>query len=111
MSDGTKRTLIIVLALILGIVSVAPFGRVNRSERAGVIAAFATAVVGLVAFMRRETEGELLGIPYSFSPPTIERLKGRLWNPEDTRIFTPHIFGWGWSINFYQIGKRLGLLT
>ncbi len=111
MSDGTKRTLIIILALILGIISIAPFGRVNRSERAGFIAAFATAVVGLVAFMRRETEGELLGIPYSFSPPTIDRLKARLWNAEDARVFTPHIFGWGWSVNFYQIGKRLGLIT
>lgn len=111
MSDNTKRILLIGFALLLGIVSIAPFGRINRSERAGVLAAVATAIVGLVAFMRRETEGELLGIPYSFSPPTIERLKGRLWNPEDTRILTPHIFGWGWSINFYQIGKRLGLIS
>ena len=111
MSDDTKRTMLIIFALLLGIVSIAPFGRINRSERAGVLAAMATAIVGLVAFMRRETEGELLGIPYSFSPPTVDRLKGRLWNPEDPRIFTPHIFGWGWSINFYQIGKRIGLIS
>lgn len=111
MSDGTKRTVIIILALVLGIVSIAPFGRLNRSERAGVFAALATATVGLIAFMRREKEGELLGIPYSFNPPTLERVKGRLWNAEDPRIFTPHIFGWGWSVNFYQIGKRLGLIS
>lgn len=111
MSDGTKRTLIIILALVLGIVSIAPFGRINRSERAGVLAAVATAIVGLVAFMRRETEGELLGIPYSFSPPTFDRLKSRLWNADDPRTFTPHIFGWGWSVNFYQICKRIGLIS
>ncbi len=111
MSESTKRVLLIVLALLLGIVSIAPFGRINRSERAGVLAAIATAIVGLIAFMRRETEGELLGIPYSFSPPTLERLKGRLWNAEDPRVFTPHIFGWGWSVNFYQICKRLGLIS
>jgi hypothetical protein len=111
MSDGTKRTLVIIFALILGIVSIAPFGRLNRSERAGILAAIATAIVGTVAFMRRETEGELMGIPYSFSPPTVERLKARLWNAEDARVFTPHLFGWGWSINFYQIGKRLGLIS
>ena len=110
MSANTKRALLVALALLLGIVSIAPFGRLNRSERAGVLAAVATAIVGLVAFTRRETEGELLGIPYSFSPPTLERLKRRLWNAEDPRVFTPHIFGWGWSINFYQIGKRLGLI-
>ncbi len=111
MSDGTKRTLIIILALVLGIVSIAPFGRINRSERAGAFAALATAIVGLIAFKRREKEGELLGIPYSFSPPTFDRLKGRLWNADDPRIFTPHIFGWGWSVNFYQICKRLGLFS
>ena len=111
MSESTKRVLLIILALLLGIVSIAPFGRINRSERAGVLAAIAMAIVGLIAFMRRETEGELLGIPYSFSPPTLERLKGRLWNAEDHRVFTPHIFGWGWSVNFYQIGKRLGLFS
>lgn len=111
MSDGTKRTVIIILALVLGIVSIAPFGRLNRSERASVFAALATAIVGLIAFMRREKEGELLGIPYSFSPPTVANLKGRLWNAEDPRIFTPHIFGWGWSVNFYQIGRRLGLIS
>ena len=111
MSGDTKRVLFICLALLLGIVSIAPFGRFNRSERAGALAALATAVVGLVAYMRHEKEGEVLGIPYSFSPPTLARLKSRLWNAEDPRIFTPHIFGWGWSVNFYQIGKRLGLVS
>ncbi len=111
MSDGTKRTLVIILALVLGVVSIAPFGRLNRSERAGVLGALVTAIVGAIAFMRREPEGELLGIPYSFSPPTLERVKGRLWNAEDPRVLTPHIFGWGWSINFCQIGKRLGLIS
>ena len=111
MSDSTKRLLVIIFVLLLGIVSIAPFGRINRSERAGVLAAVATALVGVVAFTRRETEGELLGIPYSFSPPTLERLKGRLWNADDPRVFTPHIFGWGWSVNFYQVGKRLGLIS
>jgi uncharacterized membrane protein len=33
----------------------------------------------------------------------------RFWNAEDPRIFTPKVFGWGWSINFYQVVRRLGL--
>ena len=26
-----------------------------------------------------------------------------------TYYFCPKVFGWGWSINFYQVARRLGL--
>lgn len=56
----------------------------------------------------RTWHGTLLGfIPYEFRPPTLSRVRERLWNPDDERILTPHIFGVGWSINLYQLQKRL----
>jgi hypothetical protein len=51
-----------------------------------------------------------LGIPYDWRLPTIALIKERSWNPGDRRILTPKVFGWGYSINFYEVGRRLGLL-
>ena len=53
--------------------------------------------------------GTFLGVPYDLRWPTGSVIKERMWNPEDQRIFTPHILGWGWSINFYEVLRRLGL--
>ncbi len=49
-------------------------------------------------------------IPYDFRPPTMDRLRQRFWNPEDPRIFTEHIFGVGWVINFYNVHRKLQIL-
>jgi hypothetical protein len=38
-------------------------------------------------------------IPYDLRPPTAERLRAKLWAPDDPRIFMPHVFGVGWSVN------------
>ena len=51
-----------------------------------------------------------LGVPYDWRAPTMARIKERTWNPNDSRVFTPHVFGWGYSINFYELGRRLGLI-
>jgi hypothetical protein len=53
--------------------------------------------------------GKFLGVPYDLRWPTWSVIKERSWNPKDHRIFTPHVFGWGWSINFYEVARRLGL--
>jgi hypothetical protein len=39
--------------------------------------------------------------------PTGQRLRERFWNPEDPRIFTEHVFGVGWAINFYTVLRKL----
>ena len=57
-----------------------------------------------------ERSGRFVGVPYDFRPPTLERLKCRLWNPDEERIFTPNVFGVGWSINFYRLADQLGIL-
>jgi hypothetical protein len=59
----------------------------------------------------REWHGKVADfVPYDFRMPTGERLRKRLWNPEDPRIFTEHFFGVGWSINFYTLFRKLQML-
>jgi hypothetical protein len=55
-------------------------------------------------------EGSFLGAPYDFRPPTLDRFRERCWNPDDPRLFTPHVFGWGWAVNFHALGRMLGWL-
>jgi len=61
--------------------------------------------------MKRKLVGKFLGIPYDFRAPTISVIKERSFNKNDKRIFTPHIFGWGYSINFYQLFKKLKIIS
>lgn len=60
--------------------------------------------------MNISNNGFFLGIPYDFRKPTLARIKERCWNPTDMRIFTPHVFGWGYSINLYQLLKKAGFV-
>jgi hypothetical protein len=57
----------------------------------------------------RDWHGTIAGlIPYDFRPPSLDRLRQAWWNPDDERIFTPHAFGIGWSINIGRIAWLLG---
>lgn len=51
----------------------------------------------------RTWHGQILGIPYDFRRPTTERLRATLWNKDNSSLFVPHLFGVGWSINFYRV--------
>ena len=55
---------------------------------------------------RRSKTGTFLGVPYDWRPPTVERAKSRLWNPDDPRLFTPKTYGWGWDVNFARLLGR-----
>jgi hypothetical protein len=76
-------------------------------------AALGVAVIALTGAALREQlrkpqeertwEGRILGVPYDFRAPTPERIRERMWNPNTSSIFTPHIFGVGWTINFYPL--------
>lgn len=56
----------------------------------------------------REWHGRIANfIPYDFRAPTVEKLRERLWNPDDPRIFTEHVFGVGWAINFHTVFRKL----
>ncbi|MFC1989918.1 hypothetical protein ACFLVW_05095 [Chloroflexota bacterium] len=46
-------------------------------------------------------------VPYDFRLPTLEKFKAAYWNPHESRIFTPEVFGIGWAINFYALLEKL----
>ena len=54
----------------------------------------------------RTWHGSIVGIPYDFRLPTIERIRAKIWNKDTSRIVMPHVFGVGWSINFYPLLHR-----
>lgn len=59
----------------------------------------------------RKWHGKVTGIiPYDFRLPTIEKFKEAYWNPYESRIFTPEVFGIGWAINFYALLERVRLI-
>lgn len=74
-----------------------------------IVSLFTLATV-IYAVKTRQSHGAFLRVPFEFRRPTVQRIRSRWWNPDDESIFTPHVFGVGWSINVYQVGKRLGLL-
>ncbi len=44
--------------------------------------------------------GNILGlVPYDVRPPSLTRLRKRLWNPRDERFLVPTFFGVGWTVN------------
>jgi hypothetical protein len=53
----------------------------------------------------------ILGIPYDFDKPTIARTKSRYWNGTDQRLFTPKVYGAGWTINFYWLCHPISYVT
>ena len=58
---------------------------------------------------KKRRTGTFLGIPYDWRRPTRARLKSRWWNRNDSRLFTPKTFGWGW-VAIDQQGYCDGLL-
>jgi hypothetical protein len=80
------------------------------------IAAIALIVAALYQELRkppgeREWHGKVANfVPYDFRMPTGQRLRERFWNPGDPRIFTEHVFGVGWAINFYTVLRKLQML-
>ncbi len=52
----------------------------------------------------RTWEGTVVGfVPYDFRMPTVERARSRWWNPDESRLFVPQVFGVGWTINFARL--------
>ena len=73
-----------------------------------IVAAFAATAVH--AYREGKSHGRYYGIPFDFRVPTIDRVRQRMWNPDDPRVITPTVFGAGWSINLYQAGCDMGLI-
>ena len=86
-------------------------GRSGLSRLIG-MAAMAAAVAAVTKELRRPASertwhGEVAGfVPYDFRAPTIDRVKERLWSPDDPRVFQPQVFGVGWTVN---LGRLISL--
>jgi len=59
----------------------------------------------------RKWYGKVAGFfPYDFRIPTIERLRESYWNPYNSQVFTPPVFGLGWAINFCALLENLRII-
>jgi hypothetical protein len=47
--------------------------------------------------------GKLVGIPYDFRFPSVERIRATFWNKSTQQVLVPQVFGIGWTINLYPI--------
>ena len=71
--------------------------------------AVALGAVAVVEQLRRPSEertweGTVAGfVPYDFRRPTIRRARSRWWNPDESRLFVPQVFGVGWTINLARL--------
>jgi hypothetical protein len=60
----------------------------------------------------RRWNGRVLGVvPYDLRPPTLDRVRERLWNPESEQILAPEVFGVGWTVNLGAVAKKLNLVA
>jgi hypothetical protein len=56
----------------------------------------------------RDWHGHVAGlVPYDFRRPTVARFRERMWAPDEPGIFTPYVFGVGWTINIGRLVNRL----
>ena len=62
------------------------------------------------AYRIKQSHGRYYNVPFEFRIPTIERAKNRVWNPNDRRLFTPNIFGVGWTLNLHEAARRLDII-
>lgn len=46
-------------------------------------------------------------VPYDFRLPTVDRVRQRLWAPDDPQVLMPTVFGVGWALN---LGRIVALL-
>ena len=59
----------------------------------------------------REWHGIVAGfVPYDLRPPTVARARSRWWNPEESRVFVPQVFGVGWTLNVGRVARLVGVV-
>ena len=57
----------------------------------------------------RTWHGEVpVEVPYDLRLPTPARLRRRLWDPSEPRLFVPTVFGLGWTVNVARLLRRHG---
>jgi hypothetical protein len=59
---------------------------------------------------RDQSPRRLLGVPYDFRRPTVQRARSRMWNRDDPHLLTPKTFGWGYDVNLYWLTHPAGFV-
>jgi hypothetical protein len=52
---------------------------------------------------QRAWHGEVGGVPYDFRPPSVEKLRRSVWDPDNPKLVVPMTFGVGWSVNLARV--------
>ncbi len=86
---------------------VTAMGQLSRLRKLASLFAVITIVYALKT---RQSHGRFLRVPFEFRVPTPQRIRQRLWNPDEESIVTPQAFGVGWTLNLYQVVRRLGFI-
>lgn len=84
----------------------------DLAEELGDPDTYATTVAELYGADNRTKRplGSFAGVPFDFRGPADSGARRRIWDPQDSRIFQPHLFGLGWSVNLGAVAVRLGLI-
>jgi len=86
-------------------------GRARPFTRLVRLAGVALVAAAIAQELRKQPQdrtwtGTLGGfVPYDFRPPTLARLRERMWAPDEPRIFTPNVFGVGWTVNVGRLAR------
>jgi len=64
----------------------------------------------VVKYGEYEVGGSIMGMPYDFRRPTLERMKERVWNPKGSMLM-PKVWGCGWTLNLAHRGSWLLLFA
>lgn len=87
----------------------------NKHKNFRTIIKLAALAIGAVAIYQelqkpqkdRQWHGAVGGlVPYDFRPPTMERIKERLWNPEGA-LLSRQVVGVGWTVNFGALWSKV----
>ena len=89
----------------------------KKGRRSGLVGWLTTglALAAVVQELRkpaaeRTWHGRILFVPYDFRLPTLERVRQRLWAPEDSRLLVPQVFGLGWTVNLGRLVAKVSSL-
>lgn len=56
---------------------------------------------------QRTWHGHVAGlVPYDLRRPNPRRIRETFWNPANERLFVPHAFGVGWTVNAGYLVRR-----
>ncbi|HZY77854.1 MAG TPA: DUF5808 domain-containing protein [Jatrophihabitantaceae bacterium] len=57
--------------------------------------------------MARKPQGRFLGMPFNWTRPSRSEAGKGIWDTSDRRIITPKNVGWGYTINFAALVRRV----